>query len=213
MMKFLDKTITTYTDIKGLRALMFFSLSGCNLHCYKCHAYKDLVQTKHTEYYTEVDVLRKVEQSEGIVDAVIFSGGEFLISNIEDIKSLLTEVRKVFSGKIIVNTNGTFPHKMVKILDLVDGFHLDVKTPFWVLDTKEDKELFKVVYGVEVDISFINTLIKSLIVLNIHRKQYNLTRTVKYPFLPDEYFTEIKEFMQELELPYNLNEFVDLAES
>ena len=195
--------------------MIIHSLVGCNLRCFGCHNYDELIVKQHAYFYSEADVLKHIKKSGYIFDSIIFSGGEFLIHDVDIFKSFLIKVRDVFDGKIIINTNATQPNK-VKILiesNLVDGFHVDMKLPYHLLHTDGDSEVFKTVLGI---IPYPNIAEKMLETINLvveHNSEYSQIRTVKYPVLSEEYFEEIKKYIQQLNNKYNshaewkLNEF------
>ena len=204
-MRFLKKIIKTSVDFSGHTSALVHSLIGCNLKCYKCHNYKDLVAKQHKKYYSDTDIIEKMKLNGFLFDAIIFSGGEFLLENIEDIKGFLTKLRVVFEGKIIINTNGTFPEKILILAksDLVDGFHMDIKFDFWnEIDTDVAvKTIGRVVSPIALRNSF-NTI-----------KQFDKGnsefRTVKYPFLSEEYFKGIEKKCELEGVKWVLNGFVD----
>lgn len=207
---FNNECLTTYTDVKGKCSLMFFTY-GCNLHCYKCHVYSWLNEDiPRARVADESWVLDKIKEGKDYADCIIFSGGEFLLNNIEDISDFLIRVRDVFPGKIIVNTNGTLPEKMEETSSLVDGFYLDVKAPFWALNGYDevDRAYFKLIYGIEYSPELILKLKRSLVFLSNREKEYDRTRTVKYPIMPEWMCKNIEDSMKELGLEHDFNPFV-----
>lgn len=208
---FAKNSITTYTDVKGKCSLMFFTF-GCNLKCYKCHVYKDLnTEVPPKDYAKEDEILQQIEEGKDFVDCVIFSGGEFLVYDVEQIEDFLLKVRRIFSGLIIVNTNGTFPQKMEQIAYLVDGFYLDVKCPFWLLNriSYMDREMFKQVYGIDYSEKIISKLAQSVLLLVKRKSKYDRTRTVEYPFLSKNDHELIEQTMNVLKLEHDFNEFYE----
>lgn len=210
-MIFSKNCITTYTDVKGKCSLIFFTY-GCNLHCFECHVYAELNVPTVTIIPADTSwVLDKIKEGEGFVDCVIFSGGEFLINDVDEIEKFLIEVKEIFSGKIIINTNGTFPKKMDRLSYLIDGFYLDVKAPFWLLNGYNvvDSAYFKLIYGVDYSPELILNLKKSLLFLSSRKSEYDRTRTVKYPIMPDCMFSDIEKAMKRLNLEHDFNPFVE----
>src|SRR5690625_7878983 len=79
----------------------------------------------------------------------MFSGGEFLINPLDEVRALLQQVRTLFDGKRIVTTSGTY-HQKIRTLfgeHLVDGIHIDMKLPYHVVDVKEDGQIYKDIMG------------------------------------------------------------------
>jgi pyruvate-formate lyase-activating enzyme len=205
-MKFLNKFIKTSVDFEGYNSLLIHSLVGCNFKCYQCHNYEELVSKKHTNFYTEKDIVSKLKLNGFMFDAIILSGGEFLINDIEVIKSFLFDIKKVFNGKIIINTNGSFPEKisLLIIMDLVDGFHMDIKFNIW---DENDKYKIKVINS-NIDN---NKLIKSFEIISKYNKGFSEFRTIEYPFIESDYFLKIKNKCESEKIKWKLNKFINLT--
>lgn len=204
MIKFYKNTTTTHVDIKGKTSLMFYSINGCNLKCYKCHSYKDLIETKHAIIISESDCINIIKNNGFLYDAIVFSGGEFLINNIDFIKSFLYNVRKEYDGLIIINTNGTFPYKIEELskLNLVDGFYLDIKG--CELNNKDD--IFNII---GVDDLYIDDIKLSIEHIAKYNKGYSQFRTVKYPIVNEKYFKDIQKYVEKYDVEYVINDFME----
>ena len=215
MMKFYRKIIKTSVDLKPYTSLVIHSLEGCNLNCYGCFNKEEIIEKKHEVYLSEKEVLERLELNGFLADAVIFSGGEFLISDIDEIINFLKKVRGIYPGYIIIYTNGTFPEKVEKLieLNLVDGFHVDMKLPFHskILKTEDFEKILGLRMTQEVSKKVLNT-ISIVIEQNSPMSQI---RTVKYDCLSEEYFDEINSYICQLNekynssVPYKLNDFID----
>jgi pyruvate-formate lyase-activating enzyme len=159
----------------------------------------------------EETILEKIKQNGFLFDSLIISGGEFLINNLQEISNFLKRIRIVFNGIVIINTNGFYPDKMSVLCKekLVDGFHLDIKLPPHI---QLSPLIIKDIYGIETDI---NNVYKSANIIAKHNSQYSQFRTVKYPILDDEYFNEIKRYVNQVNqthrshIEWHLNEFVE----
>lgn len=202
MIKFYKDTTTTYTDIKNKTSLMLYSINGCNLKCYGCHVYDELITQIHDSFLSCEDVLDLIKSNGYLYDCIIFSGGEFLVNDIFEIEKLLKAVRLHYEGKIIINSNGTFPCKMKYILlnHLADGVYLDIKGII------ENEELYKVI-GVNYN-QYIPSIKKSIDIVNDYNYGYSQFRTVKYPFVSEEYFKIIQEYIKDMNVEYIINDFV-----
>lgn len=202
MIKFYKDTTTTYTDIKNQTSLMIYSINGCNLKCYKCHVYDELITPTHNSFLSCEDILDLIKSNGYLYDCIIFSGGEFLINDIFEIEELLKEIRLYYEGKIIINSNGTFPYKMKYVLlnHLADGVYLDIK------GIVENEELYKVI-GVNYN-KYIPSIKKSIDIVNDYNYGYSQFRTVKYPFVSEEYFKIIQEYIKDMSVEYVINDFV-----
>jgi pyruvate-formate lyase-activating enzyme len=200
-MKFLKKIIKTSVDFKGYNSLLIHSLVGCNFECYGCHNYNELVLKKHDDFQDDKDIIKKIKLSGGLSDAIIFSGGEFLMNPLNDLVEFLTKVRSVFDGLIIINTNGSYPEKIKKIieLDLADGFHMDIKFNIW---DKNNNKLEITNTNINEDL-----LLKSFQLIKNNDKGYSEFRTVDYPILSKEEKEKIKNKTEIHNVKWSLNDF------
>ncbi len=114
-MQFYDHLIRTFNDLPGHTTLLVHSLSGCPLHCYGCHNYDEIIATTPKKYKTVDNLLDYLKKSGYLFDAIMFSGGEFLLNKINEIDYLLKMVRTLFSGKIIVTTSGVYHEKITHL--------------------------------------------------------------------------------------------------
>jgi pyruvate-formate lyase-activating enzyme len=215
MLAFYPRFIRTFEDLPGHVSLLIHAWNGCNLRCFGCHNYDELIAKKPEGHLTAEQALERIASSGGLFDAVLFSGGEFLLNNGEEIESFLRRVRSVFSGKIIILTNGSYPRKMRRLLehDWIDGVHLDLKLPFHLLDPEEDREVFKTVLGTVPSERFCRDILESVEIVIRHNSAYSQVRTVCYPMLSEEFFEHIASYINDLKLrfgsavPYRLNPF------
>lgn len=200
-------------------SMIFHSLEGCNFDCYHCFNH-NLIKQEQIECYSEKDLLTFIELSGYLFDCIIFSGGEFLLSDIKEIKRFLNEIKQIFAGKIIINTNGCFPNKIEELYSnkLVDGIHLDIKLPYHWLDIRQDQELIKDILGVEINQQIKEKLLQSIDLVIKHNSKYDQLRTVKYPILDEQFFIEIKKYINQRKeklnsnIPWYLNEFINEGE-
>jgi len=148
-------------------------------------------------------IKEQIRLNERLVDAIIISGGEFLINEITDIENFLCDIK----NKIIINTNGSYPDKMEYLISkgLVDGFHTDMKLPYHLLDCHCDKDLIELIVGRYLSESEISRFISSLEITVKTDKGYNQIRSVKYPFMDDSAFNENRRFIDGLNKKYNKN--------
>lgn len=123
-------------------------LHGCNFRCRFCHN-PDLVIGKIKGGFSEEEVLDFLNKRRGKLDAVCISGGEPLMSLDFDFVRKIKEM----GFKIKVDTNGSFPERLKKLIDLelVDYVAMDVK------GSRED---YSRIVGVDVDLSKIEESIK-----------------------------------------------------
>jgi pyruvate-formate lyase-activating enzyme len=201
-MQFSKKIIRSFIDLPDHTSMIIYSI-GCNLRCYQCFVYDSLV-TNPVDICDENYIIDQIKQNGFLFDSIIISGGEFLINKIEDIISFLQNIRLIFYGLIIVNTNGTYTDKLkqIKDLKLVDGIHLDIKLP--------PNTINKQITGVmEYNIA------ESISIVSKNNSEYSQFRTVKYPILNESIFIEIKEYVDQINIKnqsnirWYLNEFLE----
>ncbi|WP_163856977.1 radical SAM protein [Paenibacillus elgii] len=215
MLRFYPIMIRTFDDLPGNTSLVIHSLAGCNLHCFGCHNYDELVAPEHEHYLLAGDILQQIKMNGYLFDALIFSGGEFLMGNLKEITLFLTDLKRGFLGKIIINTNGTFPEKIRHLLEreLVDGIHIDMKMPYHAFDRNVDMAAYQAVLGVVPTPALVQNMMSAIQLVIRHNSPFSQVRTVKYPVLSEVYFEQIRSYVDELkerynsEVTYKLNEF------
>ena len=118
-------TPLTITDYPGKLAAVVF-VQGCPWHCAYCHNthLQPRLQKSPLQWQRVLGLLKK---QSGIIDAVVFSGGEpaldpCLADAIADVKSLGHEVG--------LHSSGSYPRQLAEILPMVDWVGLDIKAPF-----------------------------------------------------------------------------------
>lgn len=217
-LRFYKGLIRSFDEIPKHNSLIIHSLIGCNLKCFGCHNYDEIVTKKHKSFYTENEIINYINLNSFLFDAIIFSGGEFLMENVQKIETFLIKIRECFDGVVVINTNGTYPEKAEHLLDkaLVDGLHVDMKLPYHILNPDENQEIYKGVIGISPNKKLIENILKTIEITIKHNSHYSQVRTVEYPILDDEFFKEIQNYINQLKRLYNsniiykLNEFVKM---
>lgn len=118
---------TSCVDYPGVIAAVVFT-QGCNLHCSYCHNRALMDVGKVTGDTTDTDVLAWLGTRQGLLDAVVVSGGEPTLQ--PDLADFIAEVRAL--GYLVkLDTNGTQPDVLASLLDkgLLDYVAMDVKAP------------------------------------------------------------------------------------
>ena len=115
----------TATDYPGRLAAVIF-LQGCPWRCGYCHN-PHLQQRTGTSPLPWPQVMALLQRRVGLIDAVVFSGGEpttdpALADAILSVKAL--------GFAIGLHTAGTYPKRLARILPLLDWVGIDVKAPF-----------------------------------------------------------------------------------
>jgi len=127
---------------KTISAVVF--VDGCNFRCPYCHN-SELLCKKESKMFSESEIFNYCIKKKNFLDGVVFSGGE--ISLYEESITLMEKLKE-FGFKIKIDTNGTHPLFIKKLVDqnIVDYIAMDVKAPL-------DK--YSKVAGVDVDIDAI----------------------------------------------------------
>jgi pyruvate formate lyase activating enzyme len=117
--------------------------SGCNFKCSYCYN-TELVKEK-IKRLPSTKVFEFLKDRQGLIDAVVISGGECTLYNIYDFVKKIKELN--FNVKI--DTNGSNPQLIKKLIDdnLIDYIALDYKAPSYkfneVIQTGINFDLFK----------------------------------------------------------------------
>jgi pyruvate formate lyase activating enzyme len=129
-MKFAGLLKQSLTDYPGKITAVLFS-RGCNFRCPFCHNGHLLVKPGRAAAAVEIDSQELVpflEERQGFLDAVVFSGGEPTIN--PELPLVIKQVKdKGYMVKI--DTNGTNPAMLEKLLqeELLDYVAMDIKAP------------------------------------------------------------------------------------
>jgi len=112
---------TSLIDFPGHICATIF-LTGCNWRCQYCHN-RQLAEGI-TEDIPIESVLAYLEKRKGLIQGVCISGGEPTLSDLSFLKDL-----KNLGLKIKLDTNGSNPDVVEKILPLLDYIAVDLKAP------------------------------------------------------------------------------------
>lgn len=160
----MDKmSLLDYED--KVSCVLFFN--ACNFACPYCHNGLTVLQSHEILPFEEViDYLSK---RKGIIDAVVFSGGE--VTLMPDLKEKIEEIKSM--GFLVkLDTNGTRPEVIKDLIDsgLVDYIAMDIKNSLdnYPLTTgypkiefsKEIKESIELLINSPVPYEFRTTLVK-----------------------------------------------------
>lgn len=108
-------------DWPGMLTAVIF-VAGCPWRCFYCH--NPHLQQRHARYdWTEV--CEWLQSRRGLLDGVVFSGGEPL-SEIQ-LPQMMETVRAM-GFKIALHSAGVYPERLAAVLPLVDWIGLDIKT-------------------------------------------------------------------------------------
>jgi len=114
------------TDYPGhLSAVVF--CQGCPWRCGYCHN-PHLLPARGAGEITWSDIVLFLRRREGLLDAVVFSGGEPLAQ--AGLGDAMRRVRKM-GFRVGLHTGGAYPSRLAEVLALVDWVGFDIKTQFW----------------------------------------------------------------------------------
>ena len=188
-----DITPFTHVDYPGkLAAIAWFS--GCNMRCMYCYN-SDIVFAKEGNYSVE-DLLNFLKRRVGLLDAVVLSGGEPTLQDLEPICRRIKE-----SGfEIKLDTNGL---KRERIEALVHRGLVD----YIALDFKAESEKFGFITGSSQYLRFCETL-DFLIRSNV---DFEVRTTVHADLLGAEDINKMMAILKErgYKGPYYLQKFVE----
>ncbi|MHB1402662.1 MAG: anaerobic ribonucleoside-triphosphate reductase activating protein [Thiobacillus sp.] len=113
------------TDWPGMLAAVVFC-QGCPWRCGYCHN-PGLIPPRGDHEIPWEDVLVFLRRRQGLLDGVVFSGGEPTAQ--AGLADAMREVRAL-GFKVGLHTGGMYPQRLAAVLPLVDWVGLDVKAPF-----------------------------------------------------------------------------------
>ena len=115
----------TTVDYPGALAAVIFC-QGCPLRCVYCHN-PTLLPTRQPNRIPWTDIWAHLARRKGLLDAVVFSGGEPLAQ--AALVPAMTAV-KMLGYRIGLHTSGIAPSRLGQVLHLLDWVGFDMKAPF-----------------------------------------------------------------------------------
>ena len=188
----------TLLDFPGTVACTVFTV-GCNLRCPFCHNPALVFNPPEDMRISEDEFFAFLKKRQGILDGVAITGGEPLLH--ADIGEFIAKI-KAMGYKVKLDTNGTFPDRLEKILDEgnVDYIAMDLKNTF-------DK--YAKTVGIEnFDVSLIK---RSIELIQKSGVAYEFRTTVVSPLHEAGDFETIAKQVEGTER-YFLQSFVDSGE-
>lgn len=114
----------TATDYPGALAAVVFC-QGCPWRCGYCHN-PHLLPARGSEEHDWPGLLRRLAQRRGLLDAVVFSGGEPTAQHA--LPAAMQAVRDL-GFAVGLHTGGAYPGRLAQVLPLVDWVGFDMKAP------------------------------------------------------------------------------------
>lgn len=119
---------TSLIDWDGkLTTVLFFD--KCNFMCPFCQNWELILHPERFPIIQWPDIEKKLTAKKGWIDGVVMTGGEPLVYE-DEVADIATKIKGL--GLLVkLDTNGAFPDKMLKLLDmaLFDYVALDIKAP------------------------------------------------------------------------------------
>ncbi len=112
----------TTVDYPGELSAVVFA-QGCPWRCRYCHN-PDLLPARADTQWHWPDVLKILERRRGLLDAVVFSGGEPVMQS--SLRDAIMQVRAL-GFKVGLHSAGIYPKRLASLLPLIDWIGLDVK--------------------------------------------------------------------------------------
>lgn len=171
---------TSMIDFEGYLSKVFFT-AGCNFRCGFCHNGEMIHASQGHLQWEEIAGLLESAKEEW-VDAVVITGGEPTIhKNLPEVISWFKE--QGFSVKL--DTNGSLPHRLEKVIDMVD---------YIAMDCKASRASYSILAGVEINT---DAIAESLRLLQERAcGKYEIRTTIVRPLHDEE---EMKTIAEELE--------------
>ena len=208
---------TSLLDYPDLISSIIWTV-GCNFRCPFCYN-KDLV-FGNVENIDEKDIIHFLNKRKGLLEGLVISGGEPLIQN--DIVNFCEKVKKI-GYYIKIDTNGTSPEKLQKLIDkkLVDYIAMDIKAPKKkysdLTNTKTDitkiEKSIDIIKKSNLDYEFKTTFVPNLL------KKEDIIEIAKWlkgakKFFLQQFKSDASLISSKLELivPYSKEEFLDIIE-
>ena len=112
-------------DYPGYIAAVVFC-QGCPWHCVYCHN-PHLLPSGRNGSMPWQEVVEWLDNRHGLVEAVVFSGGEPLLQR--GLAGAMCRVREM-GYRVALHTAGIYPDRLADLLPLIDWVGFDVKAPF-----------------------------------------------------------------------------------
>lgn len=123
----------TTIDLPGRLAAVVF-LQGCPWRCNYCHNPELQPPSRPADDPLALDwwgVLSFLEQRRGLLDGVVFSGGEPTLQS--GLTAAASQVRRL-GFQVGLHTAGMYPQRLLELLPMLDWVGLDIKAPWSRLD-------------------------------------------------------------------------------
>ncbi len=113
-------------DYPGKVAAVIFT-QGCNFRCPYCHNPQLVYPELFTDPVSFESIFDFLKERRGLLDGVVFCGGEPTLQ--EDLLEIICKVRSL-GYAVKLDTNGSNPDILAKVLPYIDYAAMDIKAPF-----------------------------------------------------------------------------------
>lgn len=135
-----------------IASVVFFQ--GCNLNCSYCHN-PELIPQSRGYNYDEYEIKEFIESRKNYITAVVLTGGEPLLQPI----SSFIEWVKSLGLKVKLDTNGTMPDDLSRVVHMVDYVAMDVKIfPSGIINARS----IEIILNCAKDYEFRTTVVPAL---------------------------------------------------
>lgn len=112
-------------DYPGRPSAVVF-MGGCPFRCPFCHNFEFVIEPASCKELEPSKVMELIRQNRRMVDAIVFTGGEPL----EQLEGLTQMLHLAKNEGVLtkLDTNGFYPERLERVLDLLDYVAIDVKT-------------------------------------------------------------------------------------
>lgn len=180
-------TLIDYPDKVACTIFTF----GCNFRCGFCHNPELIVDDGRPDLKRE-DIIKFLEEREGLLDAVCMTGGEPTIN--KDLPDFISKIKSM--GFLVkLDTNGSNPKMIEELINkkLVDYIAMDIKGPIEIYDeiaeVKVNKEDVK----------------KSVEIIKNKMKNYEFRITVVPTIFKEEHVKMIAKWLGDVRVFYIQN--------
>jgi len=153
-------------------------MSGCNFSCPWCYNRDLVLNSEHLPKIFEEEVLEYLNKNKDFLDALVVTGGEpTLCSNSGDLLLFFEKIKR--AGFLVgMETNGTHPKFIEKLLKnkLIDYLAMDIKAPLnhekynqlagVEIDLDNIKKSINLIKGSDIDYEFRTTVVTGLLTVD-----------------------------------------------
>lgn len=154
---------TSLLDFPNKISAIVFT-TGCNFRCGYCHNPELIV--KGEQVWTVPALLDFLKTRQGKLDGVVITGGEPCLQ--KDLEEVIKEI-KALGFAVKLDTNGSFPEIIKKLLPYLDYIAMDIKSPLEKyseitrvnINTENIRKSIDMIMDSGIDYEFRTTVVKS----------------------------------------------------